>query len=68
VGGAGCGDVLPNKPACGKSCYSEVVDAAEAHVGEVLVDEGDIVCPVEFLVDVLAKWVCGRAQRAIGAL
>ena len=68
VGGAGCRDALPDEPGCGKARYIEVVDAAEAHVGEVLFDEGDVVCAIEFLVDKLAKWVCGRAQRAIGAL
>ena len=67
VGGAGRGDALPDKPGCGEACYIEVVDAAEAHVGEVLIDDGDIVCAIEFLVDILAKWVCGRAQRATGA-
>ena len=39
VGGAGRGDALPDKPGCGEACYVEVVDAAEAHVGEVLFDE-----------------------------
>lgn len=68
VGGAGRGDALPDKPGCGEACYSKVVDAAEAHVGEVLFDEGDVVCTVEFLIDVLAKWVCGRSQGAMGAL
>ena len=56
-GGAGRGDALPDKPARGEACYSEIVNTAEAHVGEVFVDEGDIVCAVEFLVDVLAKRV-----------
>lgn len=68
VGGVGRGDALPDKPGCSEACYIEVVDAAEAHVGEVLFDEGDVVCAIEFLVDKLAKWVCARAQRAIGAL
>lgn len=68
VGGARRGDALPDKPGCGETRYIEVVDAAEAHVGEVLLDDGDVVCAIEFLVDKLAKWVCGRAQRAIGAL
>jgi hypothetical protein len=62
------GDALPDKPGCGEACYSEVVDAAEAHVWEVLFDNGNVVCAVEFLVDVLAKWVCSRTQRAMGAL
>lgn len=67
-GRSGRWDALPDKPACGEACYSEVVNAAEAHVGEVLFDEGDVVCAVEFFVDILAKWVCGRAQCAVGAL
>ena len=66
--GAGRGNALPDKPACSEACYSEIIDAAEAHVGEVFVDERDVVCAVEFLVDVLAKRVCGRAQRTGGAL
>src|SRR5258706_7785223 len=53
-GRSGTRDALPDKPACGEACYSEVVNATEAHVGEVLVDEGDVVCAIEFLIDILA--------------
>lgn len=62
------GDSLPDKPACGEACYSEVVNAAEADVRDVLVGEGDVVCAVEFLVDVLAKRVSGPAQCTVRAL